>query len=216
MSKNTSVLKKKFLITGLIVVACLTAIGLARQMTGPRGELFPDRRIVARAKGNPKADLWIVEFVDFQCGTCRTASLVMKEYLSKYPTQFYLQVRFHPLEKTHPHAMQSAIFADCASRQNKFWPYETVLFERQEEWIQSPDPTDQFHAYGQTVGLDRAKLDACVEDPATRERIAKEKGENEALGVRATPTFFINGKMVVGTKALKEVLDPYFSGQQSS
>lgn len=202
--------RKKIPATILILLACYASVEGLRLVTGPKGKVLLDRRISSRARGNPGAPLWIVEYVDFQCGICGRASGVLREYLEKHPSKIYLQVRFRPLVLTHEFALKSAVYAECAASQGKFWPFYEILFARQAAWASSSSPDDLFHSYVKEIGLNVERLDMCVQDEAVKKRIIAEKDEAMDLGVTSTPTFFINGRMVIGLDALKEDLAALF------
>ena len=170
----------------------------------------------SRSRGNPAARFWIVEYIDFQCSTCGRASGVLDGYFKKYPSQIYLQVRFRPLILTHEFALKSAIYAECAASQRKFWSFYEILFERQKDWAASSSPDDLFHSYAKEIGMNLGKLDHCIHDEAVKKKVIAEKDEAMDLGVKSTPTFFINGKMVVGIDALKEELAAAFPEKKES
>ncbi len=204
-------LTKKILVTVFVVMACYAAVQGVRLVTGPKGKFFFDKRVSSRAKGNPGAPLWIVEYLDFQCPPCRQAGPVLRSYLNKYPSQIYLQARFRPLLVSHVYALKSALYAECAADQGKFWVYHDLLFDRQEDWKSASDPDSLFFGYAKEAGMDLRKLDKCVHDPAVKERVIAEKDEAVGLGIQTTPTFFVNSKKVVGVQALKEELETFFS-----
>ncbi len=176
---------------------CVGSIYGARFFFGPHGVATVDRRILNRSKGNPAASVWIVEYMDYQCPSCRLASKILDAYTKEYPASLYLQVRFHPL-KQHPYGLESALYAECAARQNKFWEFHRLLFENQSEWKESSDATEKFHDYAKQAGLNLKKLDACVANPLTTETVLQENLDSVALGVNSTPTFFINGVRIEG------------------
>ena len=184
---------------------CVGSIHGARIFFGPHGRVTLDKRILNRSKGNPAASVWVVEYMDYQCPSCRMAFKVLDIYIKEYPSNLYLQVRFHPL-KQHPHGLESALYAECATRQNKFWEFHRLLFENQDEWKENTAAAEKFHDYAKQAGMDLKKLDACVVNPHTKETVLQENMDSLALGVNSTPTFFINGKMIVGPKPLVEEL----------
>ncbi len=149
--------------------------------------------------------------MDYQCPACRNAFYVVDTYLKEYPSKIYFQVRFHPL-KQHSHGMQSAIYAECATRQKKFWPFHRLLFENQKDWENLALADDKFHEYAKQAGMDLAILDACLQDPLAPEAIEKENADSIALGVNLTPTFFVNGKMIAGLKEIEEEMKRIFPG----
>ena len=130
---------------------------------------------------------------------------MLDAFFKEYPSKLYLQVKFHPL-KQHPHGLESALYAECATRQNKFWKFHHLLFENQSEWKENPDTAGTFHSYARQAGMDLKKLDACLANPLTEQTVSQENLDSTVLGIRSTPTFFINGKMIVGPKPLREEL----------
>jgi protein-disulfide isomerase len=175
-----------------------------------------DPRLAARSKGDPRSKVWIIEYVDFQCETCAAASKGLSEFLKKHPDAFYLQTRYHPLVKKHQYALKSAIYADCAAEEGRFWPFQDLLFEKQPEWSMSPDADSKFAEYALAAGLDAQKMSACVSGPAAKDRVMKEKDESTELGVQATPTFFVNGKKLVGVDEIAKELKELFPEGGSS
>ncbi len=201
---------QKIIATFIVLALCGGAVQAGRYFTGPKGKFIVDKRVSARSKGSPKASLWIVEYIDFQCGACSRVSGILREYLEKYPSQIYLQVRFRPLVLTHPFALKSAVYAECPASQGKFWPFYEILFTRQNDWASSDFPDDLFHSYAKEIGMNVKKLDICIQDEAVKKKVIAENDEAIDLGVKSTPTFFMNGKMVVGLDALKEELEAVF------
>jgi len=191
----------KIIATVVVILACVGSIHLARVYFGPHGRATLDPRIANRSKGNPSASVWVVEYMDYQCPSCRLATKMLEAYFQAYPSKLYLQVRFHPL-KQHPHGFESALYAECAARQNKFWKFHHLLFEHQDELKEEGVVADKFRRFAGETGLNFEKLDACVTNLLTKEAVSQENNDSQTLGVNSTPTFFINGKMVVGSKPL--------------
>ena len=186
--------KNKVVLTLFILLLCVGMIHGARFFFGPHGRVTLDKRILNRSKGNPAASVWIVEYMDYQCPSCRLATKMLDAYFKQYPSKLYLQIRFHPL-KQHPHGLESALYAECAMRQKKFWEFHHLLFENQSEWRETSDATQKFHDYAKEAGLDLTKLDACLVNPLTKDTVLQENIDSVALGIHSTPTFFINGKI---------------------
>ncbi len=199
----------KTLTTFFIVLFCVVAVYGVKSLTPSSKTASLDKRQLLRSKGDPGGGLWIVEYADFQCKSCQVASTILESYLNRYPSRIYLQTRFHPM-KSHPHAVKSAIYAECAAKQGKFWEFHDLLFQRQHEWTKLPYIDEAFSGYAESAGLNLKKLNACVNNPQTEKTVLKEKEEGAALGVLSTPTFFINGKMAVGPKGLVDELEAYF------
>ena len=198
--------KNKFLTTLLVFALCAGAVFLVRTFR-PDSEAVMKKRMAERSAGDAKAAVWITEYFDYQCPPCATAYKVLEEWMEKNPGKIYLQVRYYPLP-AHKHAVTAAVHAECASRQaGKFWKFHGLLFEHQAEWSQDAYPELKFLDYAQQAELELTRWDACTKDPETAKFIAGEKEEAEKLGVKITPSFFVNGKLVVGTTGLLEALN---------
>ncbi len=151
-------------------------------------------------EGPADAPVTIVEFADLECPTCARAHLFLRnELLPRYGKKVRLVFKEYPLVQIHPWALQAAIADQCAYEMNPavFPAYRSSIFENQQDF----NPTnarDMLLYFGQRVGLDRLKLAACIDSKATLPRIEATLHEGEELGVNSTPTFFINGRMIVG------------------
>jgi len=167
---------------------------------------------MARAKGNPQAHVKIVEFIDFQCPACAYGINFLKTFIDKHPQDVYLQVRYFPLTNMHRHAMISALYSECAARQGKFWALDDLMIPQQQQWAQLISPEPIFRAMAQQAGINLDQLDTCLASDSARKVINDEKSLGQSLGINSTPTYFINNKMVVGTKSLQDELKTYFPG----
>ena len=167
-------------------------------------------KILSRSKGNLNARFEIIEYTDFQCPQCRLVAAVIEPYLQHYPSEIFYEVRFRPIISTHRHALKSAIYAECAARQNKFWLFHDTLFAHQDEWAHRESADDTFRAYAKDLKLSLEKLDACVRDPSTKQAVMAQKNDALSMGILSTPTFLVNGKMIMGPEALEEELQRMF------
>lgn len=193
-----------FIILGCIVVILGGQFFLQRYRSS-----IQQNSIQAKAKGNPQAKLKIVEYVDFQCSACANGVRILNEYFKKYPDQMFVEIKYFPLAG-HQWSMPSARYAECAARQNKFWPFVDLLMARQSFWSSLHDPMPAFRQLAQEAGLGMFQLDLCLSDKYVDEAINTEKTIGSTLGIQSTPTYFINDKMIVGTKFLQEQLAAFF------
>ncbi len=198
--------KKK--LTWLVVLGGLALMAALRCLKP--APYVPADPVMARAKGNPNAKVKIVEFIDFECPACAYGSKLLKENMEQHPQDIYLQVKYFPLTGMHHHAMPAALYSECAARQGKFWPLHELMMPQQGQWSQllSADPV--FLDMARAVGADMTVLQACVASEDANKAINDEKSLGQSMGVQSTPSYFINGKMVVGTKSLLDELDTYF------
>jgi protein-disulfide isomerase len=154
--------------------------------------------------GGSSAPVTIIEFSDFQCPFCRAAEGALKQVREKYGEQLKLVYMDFPLG-FHPHAMDAARAARCAADQDKFWQFHDALFLDQKKL--DPDNLQQTAA---KVGLDHNKFNACFSSDKHDAGIRADMAQGNSLGVTGTPTFFINGRELVGAQPpakFNEIID---------
>ena len=196
-------------VTLLIVLGCVLAIVAGQRILHRYRSNIKQNSIQAKAKGNPQAKLKIIEYIDLECPACAQGAGILNEYFKKYPNQMYVELKYFPLSG-HRWSMPSARYAECAARQNKFWPFLDVLLKQQSFWSALNDPNPAFRQIAQEAGLNTFQLDLCLGDKYLEEAITTDKSIGTAMGIQSTPTYFINDKMFVGTKFLKEQLAAFF------
>ena len=167
---------------------------LLQEPTSARYDVSGDRGF---ALGPKDAPVTIVEFSDFQCPFCKTATATIKQVLDKYPDKVRLVFRDYPLASIHPQAPKAHEAARCAGDQAKFWEYHDVLFER------SPKIAPQdLKQYAQELKLDATAFGQCLDSGKYTAEVDKDFQEGVGLGLTGTPSFFINGKQIVGAQPL--------------
>ena len=197
---------KKLFATVLLAAVCVGGILLVRVMRPDPSEVLK-RRMAERSMGAEKAPVWITEYFDYQCPPCAIAAKTLKEAITQKPDRYFLQARYYPLP-AHKNALKAAVYAECVSRQKgRFWAFHEAVFEHQKDWAKDPYPQIHFARYAEAAGADLHALDACVSDPKVQEAVEEEKKKGSDLGVQITPSFFVNGKLVVGNQALKQELE---------
>jgi len=158
--------------------------------------------------GTPGAPVTIVEFADFQCPYCRQeAGVIRKDLMEAFPGQIQLYFMDYPLASMHPFARGAAVLGRCIYTQNNgsFWKYHDWIFAHQSE-ITPDNLKDKGLEYAKTdPDLDTAKLAACAVAPEPRTQVDRTMAMGDALKLTATPTFFINGRRMVGTIALDDL-----------
>ena len=144
----------------------------------------------------------LVEFLDFECPSCGSIHPVVEELKAEFGDRITFVHRHFPLSM-HPNSGQAALAAEAAGQQGQYQQMANRLFETQSQWAgsqQSQAPL--FRSYAEELGLELALYDAAVADQQTEERVLADIADGKALGVRGTPTFFLNGeKLVLSTKA---------------
>jgi protein-disulfide isomerase len=163
------------------------------------------------AIGPEDAPITIVEFSDYQCPYCRRwHAEVYQPLLNEYPGQIRLVYRHLPLTSIHPDAFSAAEASMCAGEQNAYWQYHEKLFSSETLG------TNTYVQYAQELGLDTSDFETCISEHKYQEAIQADSDFAVNLGVRSTPTFFINGLAVVGAQPLdifKQVIDKELAGE---
>jgi protein-disulfide isomerase len=167
---------------------------LLEEPAGTRVAVSGDQGFVRGAKDAP---VTIVEFSDFQCPYCKTANATVKQVLERYPGKVRLVFRDFPLASIHPQAPKAHEAARCAAEQGKFWEYHDLLFDRSPKMT----PAD-LKQYAQELKLESAAFDKCLDSGKHAAAVDKDAQEGAGLGLTGTPSFFINGKQLVGAQPL--------------
>lgn len=182
-----------------VLVTAVVAVGLVRGSRKPYNPEAP----AYRQKGPADAPIVIVEYSDFQCPACRVAVEPLKNLLGVYQGKVRVVFKHFPLELAHPWARTAARYAECAGRQGRFWEMHDQLFENQQAWYGDRDlPEARFREYARKAGADVKQLDACVKDPAVDAAVSADVKDGDARWVSSTPTFFVNGRRLVGARQL--------------
>jgi len=151
-----------------------------------------------RQQGDPHAKVTIVEYSDFQCPSCAHIQPFLKEIMATYKGKVRLYFKYYPLTMIHKNALPAAHAAECAARQNKFWPYGEKLFARQTQWAPLADGTTHYMAIAQEEELNLPAFQACLADPTVDQDLLRDTAEAQQRAVNATPTFFVNDERLVG------------------
>jgi protein-disulfide isomerase len=163
------------------------------------------------ALGPNDAPITIVEFSDYQCPYCRRwHDQVYEPLLAAYPGKIKFVYRHLPLESIHPEAIPAAEAAMCAGEQSAFWQFHEKLFSSESLGNQI------YTQYAQDLGLDMKTFESCVSDRKYQQEVATDINFAVDLGIRSTPTFFINGLAIVGAQPLdvfKQVIDRELAGE---
>lgn len=156
----------------------------------------------AFSRGNKDAPITIVEFSDFECPFCRRALPVMREVMKQYGAKVKWVYRDFPLVSIHPLAAKAAEAARCAGEGGKFWQYHDLIFDSPTK----PSEADLM-TFGEQIGLDVNAFRACLRSGKYQGAVEADVEEGRRLGVTGTPTFFINGRSLVGAQALSAFQD---------
>ena len=145
--------------------------------------------------GAAKARVTVVEVLDPACEACRAFAPVVEQLLFLYPEDVRVVVRFADF---HPPSDEAIRLLVAARRQGKFHELLDALFQRQQEWAShsAPDPARVWKIAGE-VGVDVARARKMRGHGASTTLLRLEAEDLAALKVERTPTFFVNGKLLV-------------------
>lgn len=195
------------IILGLLILGVAVLFLFRPKSTA--GEISSSERVLANpdpgpvihgmTMGDPNAPVVIEEFSDFQCGYCRqffqqTEPALIEKYVATGKVYFIYRTLGDWLG---PGSQLSAEASYCASEQDMFWEYHDTLFENQGRVAFS---SDNLLMLAEGTGLDMNAIRSCVESYKYRPQVIKDKQDGLAAGVRGTPSFLINGKLVVGAQ----------------
>jgi protein-disulfide isomerase len=205
------------LLLAVVVVGC-TAPSPQNVAEAPTAAEPADAVNDVRSKGSADAPVTIVEFSDFQCPFCSrwvddTYPALLQQYIDTGKVR--IEFRDFPLESLHPNAMAAAVASRCAGEQGDFWGMHDLLFGRQDQWSSLADPSETFQSFAGELGLNTADFAACLTSGRFDAAIAQDLQDGQAAGISGTPSFLINGNLVVGAQPLtvfQQAVDTLLAG----
>jgi protein-disulfide isomerase len=187
-------------IRAIVIGLCLLALAGCRVADGG-GPLLETISLdgMGYSQGLGTAPVTVVEFSDFGCPFC--ASFAFDTYPELH-AEFVLpgQVRWIYVPYVlgmFPNGDAAAIAGECAGDQDRFWPMHHLLFENQHVW-RNASSEDVFFRIAHEARLEADTFERCFRENEPRARIARQNRTGARLGIRATPTFVINGRVVEG------------------
>ena len=150
------------------------------------------------AHGPNDAAITIVEFGDLECPACKAAQPNIAKLLQEEP-KVKLVFQNYPLEQIHKWALTGAKYLDCLGRQNNqaVWKFIAMVYDHQSD-VTEQNVEQMLKGYVKDSGGDPDAVVACVAKPETEKRVRDSIALAEKLDVTSTPTFFINGRRLVG------------------
>lgn len=137
--------------------------------------------------GNPDAAVTLVEYGDFECPHCAKAAPVARHLVEAYGDRIRFVFRHFPDAAAHPHAELAAEAAEAAAAQGKFWQMHALLFRLPQHL--KPNALTQ---YAEEIELDMTRFNAEMRDHVYLQRVREHHAAGVRLGLRGTPSFFLN------------------------
>ncbi|WP_455242162.1 thioredoxin domain-containing protein [Petrachloros mirabilis] len=163
--------------------------------------------------GPADAPITIVEFSDFECPFCQKSVGVLKVLQRLYGEKIRIVYRDYP-GPNHSDAAPAAEAAQCANELGKFWEYHDLLFERQ-----SAGRGWDFLGLAKETGLPEEAFAKCLSSGRYRQEVLNDMQEGLRLGISSTPTFFINGRPMVGAQTVSDfqaMIDPLLNAASAN
>lgn len=186
----------------------------------PQAPAAPDPEVVKDTlemghlpvKGQENAPVTIVEFSDFECPFCgrfysETLDQLTTEYIDTGKVKLYY--RHYPLS-FHPNAVPLALAAECANDQGKFWEMHDKIFDATVAGTSSTATADTMKQWAVELGLSADTFNSCLDNKTHQAKVDEDFAAGSAVGVSGTPTFYINGRQLVGAMpfaSFKAIID---------
>ena len=186
-----------FLIVLVVALATVgTGLALYRSHRLPTPTAAKDSTDLGlHVRGDAKALVTLEEFGDFECPPCAAMAVALHQLEKDYHGKVRLIFRHFPLAN-HPHARAAAQAAEAAHLQGKFWEMHDLLYERQNDWKKEFDVRPIFERYAKEIGIDVERYKRDVGGDLVAQRIFQDGKRGHSLGVKGTPTVFMNGREV--------------------
>ena len=204
MSKNQRISLVMAAVAGLVLAVAFVLIqgerGRADAAVTAKSSAQLVRADSHRVTTAPDGKVTFVEFVDFECESCKAASGAIDELHKQYDGRVTFVVKHFP-NSGHFNAERAARAVESAAQQGQFEAMFQKMFATQLEWGGKHDggagvpADDAFRGFATDLKLDMAAYDKAYDDAGTLKRIRQDVADGKAFGVTGTPTFFLNGKM---------------------
>jgi protein-disulfide isomerase len=207
---KSEILRGLLLLSWLMTAAKAPATGPEERLVGtPPAPLLLIDVQDSPAVGPENAPVTVVEFSDFQCPYSARASLTLKRLLQLYPGRVRWVFKHFPL-RIHPDAPLSHEAALAAREQGKFWEMHDLLLSNQRRLMR-----EDLMSYARQLGLDLPAFANDLDSRRLRPRVLRDTLQGRSLRVDTTPTYFINGKQVIGARPLsgfRQVIERELAG----
>lgn len=143
--------------------------------------------------GENKKGIYVIEFLDPECESCAAFNSVVKEFYKQYYSDIKLVIRYVANHKNSDFAIK---ILEASRLQNKYFEVLDVIYKNQPKWAEhnNEKPELLWMFLKDIDGLDIEKLKVDMQNPDIKKRINLDLVDSQMLGVRGTPTIFINGK----------------------
>ena len=186
-----------------------TAVRIAITPPPPPWVSMTDENLELDVTGSPfsgptNAPVTLIEFTDFRCGFCRLHSQALNELTATFPGLIHRVFKHYPLDIKDA-GMLPHLSSMAAHAQGRFWEMHLSLMAKP---LDEAKPEPEGRAL--SMGMDTQAFLRTLKDPSTLTLVNRDRAEGERLGIRATPTSFLNGRRLVGRQSI-EVMSGYIN-----
>jgi protein-disulfide isomerase len=202
------------LAAALLGTSALTGIEQAFAQRASDAELLKPNPLGEMVMGDAKAPVTIIEYASMTCSHCAhfaatTLPELKKRYIDTGKVRYIL--REFPLD---PLAAAGFLVARCAANgdANKYYAMIDTLFHQQQVWVVR-EPINPLKTIAKQAGLSEKAFNDCLANQAMLDKLeSARRTASDKLGVKSTPTFFINGEKREGDISIDELaklIEPY-------
>ncbi len=157
--------------------------------------------------GSADAKVYLIEFFDPACETCRDFYPFVKQLMAANPGKIKVVKRYAPFHEGSDYVVK---MLEAARKQDKYWETLEVMFKYQPYWASHHNPQPQLlWKMLPEVGLDIEKIKKDMDSPEIAQRITQDLADAKTLNIRKTPGFIVNGKPLqsFGYNQLRELVE---------
>ncbi len=213
-----------FIVIGGIALTTLGGGAMLYWAKRPRPAVIPANKIAGASenaalmhiRGDRDAPVTVEEFGDFQCAPCRLIAGFLDHLVEEYRPRLRIVFRNFPLP-IHKHAREAAVAAEAAGLQGRFWEMHDLLYREQPAWSKAADPAELFNSYAGMLKLNLEQFKKEMAGEKATGLVAADVERGRSLGVKTTPTIFINNRELPRDKktsnGIRAMIDAALQGQ---
>tara|TARA_Y100001970_G_scaffold293086_1_gene437652 strand:+ start:357 stop:1046 length:690 start_codon:yes stop_codon:yes gene_type:complete len=215
MQQKNKIRNRRFIIAVVGVIAVIASVLVIRQSNESAEDIIVVNKDVPsyadnRALGSIEAPILIQDFSNFPCPHCRSLAMDTLPLIKDlFIESGLVRYEYHYATFDQSVGRFAAEAAECANQQQMFWPYHDMLFANQ---IGTKDQfsEERLLDFAKELDIDLAQFRTCLLEGESTEAVEKDAVLALEMGVRATPTLFINGEMFEGAQSFemyKEIIE---------
>jgi protein-disulfide isomerase len=199
--------QRLLIIGGVAIIAIAVALALILPGLQPVGTIATHQpmnrpQVNFNGMGDPNAPVKIIEYSDFQCPYCgRFTTDTEQQIIDAYIATGKVYFEYRSFGQfIGEESVRAAEAAYCAGDQGKFWEMHDIIFANQTGENVGAYTDKRLNAFAKEIGLDMNTFDDCFSSGKYRERVLQDGVDAQQAGIRATPSFLVNGKVLEGAQ----------------